>query len=194
MKLQESPERSARPTKAIVRKSLFQRLEPWTGRQVCDLYAGIGALGIEALSRGAGHVTFVENHRPSVKLLKAHLLAGRLLQKAAVFPMDATTFLHRLQQRRPGYDILFADPPYHGPMAEQFLQSLGGSGLIQENGLAVIEHFHKAPLSESAGNLEWDRTCRYGDTLLSFYRPRGTSQKTNRSAAGTKEAREGGLR
>ncbi|UCH63491.1 MAG: RsmD family RNA methyltransferase [Fidelibacterota bacterium] len=102
--------RDLRPTKAIVRKSVFQRLEPLEGKQVCDLYAGIGTLGIEALSRGADHVTFVENDRQAVSILNQNLTRVKAEDRSAVAMMDVVSFLGAT----PGcFDVILADPPYN---------------------------------------------------------------------------------
>lgn len=109
MKLKESPDKSIRPTKAIVRKSVFERLEPWAGKTVCDLFAGIGTLGLEALSRGAAHITFVENDARALAVLEHNLGRMKAEDQITVRPMDVPTFLAVAPQR---FDVVLADPPY----------------------------------------------------------------------------------
>ena len=110
MKLKESPDDSIRPTKAIVRKSVFERLEPWEGKTVCDLFAGIGTLGLEALSRGASHITFVENDARALAVLEHNLGRIEAKDQITVRPMDVASFLAAANQR---FDLVLADPPVH---------------------------------------------------------------------------------
>lgn len=109
MKLHESPDPASRPTKAIVRKSVFQRLEPWTGKGVCDLFAGIGTLGIEALSRGAKQVTFVEKNRRVLEVLEKNLIRLKGEENWSIRQMEAMGYLGTTQEQ---FDAILADPPY----------------------------------------------------------------------------------
>ncbi len=93
-----------------MRKSIFQRLEPWTNRRVCDLYAGIGALGIEALSRGAAGVVFVENNRQVLDVLERNLSRVRSEAETVVARMETDSFLATTAQH---FDVVLADPPYN---------------------------------------------------------------------------------
>lgn len=129
MKLHESPDPASRPTKAIVRKSVFQRLEPWTGKSVCDLFAGIGTLGIEALSRGAERVTFVENDKRVLDVLEKNLLRIRGGEDWSIKQMDVMAFLGANREQ---FDVVLADPPYYTstwgdlfPFIEQSLRPEG---------------------------------------------------------------------
>ncbi len=170
-RLRSSRGMALRPTATKVKEALFDVLgDRVKGARLVDFFAGTGNVGIEALSRGADHVVFVENHPPSVRLLKNNLTACGLHSKAKVYTMDATAFLKRFKKTPVTFDILFADPPYHGPLAERFLRQLGKSDMITERTLVVIEHFHKLPLPERAGRLGLVKRYRYGDTLLSVYR------------------------
>ncbi len=93
----------------MVRKSLFQRLEPWDGQRVCDLYAGIGTLGIEALSRGARHVTFVEDDPAVCAVLERNLARASAGDRSQVVPLGVESFLKTTPQT---FDVVLADPPY----------------------------------------------------------------------------------
>jgi 16S rRNA (guanine(966)-N(2))-methyltransferase RsmD len=177
-----------RPTATKVKEALFDVLgDRIKGASLVDFFAGTGNVGIEALSRGAEHVVFVEHHPHSVRLLKNNLTACGLHSKAKVYPMDATAFLRRVKKTQGTFHILFADPPYHGPLAERFLRQLGKSDMITERTLVVIEHFHKLSLPEKTGRLSLGKRYRYGDTLLSVYRystqvsPGETSNETERT-------------
>ena len=107
--MRESPDARIRPTQARVRKSIFQRLEPWEGLTVCDLYAGIGSLGIEALSRGAARVTFVDHDSRAVELVAANLERLQDRGQCEVISDDALAFLAGNRRR---FDVVLADPPY----------------------------------------------------------------------------------
>ena len=109
--IRKSPDKALRPTKAIVRKSVFQRLEPWKDKLVCDLYAGIGTLGIEALSRGAAHVTFVENNHRVLAVLEHNLARIGAQEQWTIARADVAAFLAAAPRR---FDMVLADPPYHG--------------------------------------------------------------------------------
>ena len=129
LKLHESPDPASRPTKAVVRKSVFQRLEPWTGKSVCDLYAGIGTLGIEALSRGAVRVAFVENSRLVLPVLEKNLIRLRGGENWSINQMDVIAFLGTNREK---FDVVLADPPYYTstwselfPFIEQSLRPEG---------------------------------------------------------------------
>lgn len=133
--------RDLRPTKAVVRKSVFQRLEPLEGKQVCDLYAGIGTLGIEALSRGADHVTFVENDRRAVSVLKQNLARVKAEDQSTVTTTDVVSFLGATPRC---FDVVLADPPYHS------IEWVDLHPLVREvlapGGLFIMELARSAPL------------------------------------------------
>jgi 16S rRNA (guanine(966)-N(2))-methyltransferase RsmD len=160
-----------RPTATKVKEAIFDVLGVRVrGAQFVDFFAGTGNIGIEALSRGADHVVFVENHRPSVRLLKSNLNACGLAHKATVYTMDAMAFLKRVKKWYVTFDILFADPPYHGPLAQNFLRVLSKSDILDKKGcIVVFEHFHKLLLPERTGCLGLVKRYHYGDTLLSVY-------------------------
>lgn len=92
-----------------MRKSVFQRLEPWTGKRVCDLFAGIGTLGIEALSRGAERVAFVENNKRVLPVLEKNLIRLRGEEHWSITQMDVMAYLGTTQEQ---FDAILADPPY----------------------------------------------------------------------------------
>lgn len=113
----------------MVRKSVFQRLEPWTGKSVCDLFAGIGTLGVEALSRGAKRVTFVENNQLVLPILEKNLIRLRGSDNWSIKQMEVMAFLASSREK---YDIVLADPPYYTsawnelfPFIEERLQPQG---------------------------------------------------------------------
>ena len=108
-KLQDVPNLYVRPTQAVVRKSLMQILEPFNGASVLDLYAGVGTLGLEALSRGAGHLTFVENNNLVLKTLQKNIDLMCKDEDVSIKAMDVIRFLKMNLKK---YDFIIADPPY----------------------------------------------------------------------------------
>jgi 16S rRNA (guanine(966)-N(2))-methyltransferase RsmD len=163
------PGRKVRPTADPVKEALFNILADRIRQaRFLDLFAGTGAVGIEALSRGASRVTFVESHAGTRRLLRANLRRCGLEARADVQASTVSRFL--MQAAGDPYDIIFLDPPYHTEKGMGVLPSLGGSVIMHPDGVLVIEHFHKTHLEDRIGPLTRTKTYRYGDTLLSMYR------------------------
>lgn len=161
-----------RPTADRVREALFNILGGRTrGALVLDLFAGVGSLGIEALSRGAAKAVFVERDRRALNLLRRNLAALRLgPEEAEVLAAPVDVALPRLAGRL-RFDLIFADPPYDAGLLDGTLRIVSGSRLLRPGGLAVLEH-RTADLP--AAGEEWSCVDRrvYGDTTLSFLAPR----------------------
>jgi len=137
-----------------------------------DLCAGSGAVGIEALSRGASHVTFVDRSRRSCALIESNLALCRVPEdQQVIYCSEAGEFLRQTKAEQ--WDIIFFDPPYKDDYLKT-LKLLGTRNLLNENGLLIVEHHHKNPLPETVGNLTRTRVLKQGDSALSFY------QKTTR--------------
>jgi 16S rRNA (guanine966-N2)-methyltransferase len=164
-----------RPTSDRLRETLFNILGPAVaGAVFVDLYAGTGAVGIEALSRGARAVVFVENHRPAVELIRANLRALGIETGAEVLASDAVRGLERLAARGLEADFIFADPPYADTHAcTEVLDWLGRNDFLAADGTLILEHAARHPLPDSSGRLRKSRTVRQGDAALSFYRLAG---------------------
>jgi len=171
--LKSPPSLETRPTSDRLRETLFNVIAPRIkGARFLDLCAGSGAVGIEALSRGAGHMTFVDRSRRMCTLIATNLNLCHVGEDlAAVVTSDALEFLQKAVKRQPGiWDIMFFDPPY----SENYLpvlKALGGlgSGLLSPEGLLVIEHHYKTELPEKIGALTRRRVLKQGDSALSFY-------------------------
>lgn len=158
-----------RPTADHVKEALFNILAGrMAGARFLDLFAGTGNIGIEALSRGAQQVTFVESSPAAGRLLLANLQRCGFDRLADVRLMTVSRFLN--QCREPVYDVVFLDPPYQKQETEKVLPSLGRDAIIRTNGVVVVEHFHKSPQDDRIGHLALVKTYRYGDTCLSVYR------------------------
>jgi len=171
-RLKQSSGLGLRPTSAKVKEALFSiianRLQD---AKVLDLFAGTGALGLEALSRGAQEVVFVENQSTSLKVLRENIQTCSFTESSTIQAQDVQTFLHN----RPApfqdipFDLVFADPPYEITDLTPLLQQLESCEKVASHGLVVIEHFKKTSLPDHIGLLRQTRQSRYGDTTLSFY-------------------------
>jgi 16S rRNA (guanine(966)-N(2))-methyltransferase RsmD len=161
-----------RPTSDRLRETLFNILGTAVGGAVfVDLYAGTGAVGIEALSRGARHVIFVEQHASAVALIRRNLDSLEIGAEAEILAMDAVRAIERLGARRVHAQFVFLDPPYAADLEyENALEALGESPLVAPEGRVIVEHLRKRELPERAGELELARVVEQGDAALSFYR------------------------
>jgi 16S rRNA (guanine966-N2)-methyltransferase len=171
-----------RPTSDKLRETLFNVLgELVVDSRFLDLFAGTGAVGIEALSRGAREAIFVEKHPPAVALIKKNLESLEIHKGARVLKSDA---LHALKQFAEGPSaesariaILFLDPPYAEELQyANVLRFLGEANLLAENAVVIAEHRRSLDLPETFGKLERVRVLRQGDAALSFFRFRPPSQ------------------
>jgi 16S rRNA (guanine966-N2)-methyltransferase len=135
---------------------------------VLDLYAGTGALGIEALSRGARHVTFVERARPALAALAANLADLDLAAAARVVRTDVRAALARLARENAPYDAIFMDPPYGAADALESLIAIGRDRLLAPEGTLVFETSRRHPPGDVAG-LSRAEERPYGDTLVVCY-------------------------
>jgi 16S rRNA (guanine966-N2)-methyltransferase len=158
---------NTRPTSDRVREALFSILGAKThGAGVLDLFAGSGALGLEALSRGAATVTFVDDDRAAIQAIKANLAA--LKTTAEVRQTDALRYLGIASGDGAQYDLIFLDPPYR--LAERLAQPLSEAlpAVLAPGAVAVAESDRRAPL---ALDLSLEDERRYGDTLIRIYVP-----------------------
>ncbi len=167
-----------RPTSDRLRETLFNVLSDLVaGSRFVDLFAGTGAVGIEALSRGARNVIFVEKHTPAVTLIKKNLESLEMHDHFRVLAQDALQALERLAGE-PGapssrIDLLFFDPPYADKAQyANVLAFLGKADLLAEGAVVIAEHLRTLDLPETSGKLERVRVLRQGDAALSFYRYR----------------------
>ena len=160
-----------RPTSDRVREALFSILgHRLIHSRFLDLYAGTGAVGIEAISRGANHVTSVESDRNALKLLQQNLHLCQIGHELTVRPQTVERFLRHPDQWNGPYDIVFADPPY---TETSKLSVLFGApvtdALFATDVWLVVEHATKTVVPMILGSTSFQRQYRYGDTTLSFY-------------------------
>ena len=160
-----------RPTSDRLRETLFNIISPKidADTRFLDLCAGTGAIGIEALSRGAFFVTFVDKSRRSCGLIEENLdLLGVPEEETEVICLAAETFTNRKYPS--GWDIAFFDPPYQIDYS-LVLRDFGDaeSGLLNDQGVLIVEHHIKNALNESYNQLHRRRVVKQGETCLSFY-------------------------
>ena len=164
---------SVRPTSDRLRETLFNILAPRIdGVRFLDLCAGTGAVGIEALSRGAAHVTFVDRSRKVCGLIETNLdLLEVPEDQTDIFNLEASDFLHQIASRGLApWDIIFFDPPYQ----ENYLRVLNFIGanrasMFTDEGMIIVEHHHKNQLPNEIEALHRTRVLKQGDSSLSFY-------------------------
>jgi 16S rRNA (guanine(966)-N(2))-methyltransferase RsmD len=174
--LKSPPSLEVRPTSDRLRETLFNVIAPRiAGARFLDLCSGSGAVGIEALSRGARHVTFVERSRRMCSLIESNLELCKIEQEEnEVVQSEAHDYLRRVIQQGRGtvsrWDIVFFDPPYdtdYVPILDTF--GAHASSLLSENGLLIVEHHHKNTLKDAARSIIRSRILKQGDSALSFY-------------------------
>jgi 16S rRNA (guanine966-N2)-methyltransferase len=158
-----------RPTTDRVREAIFSILASMDVEmsRVLDLYAGTGALAIEALSRGAGSAHLVERAPAACTAIRRNLERTKLSDRAHLLCMDVR---RALEQLTGPYSLVFLDPPYADPRTETVLATLGASSVIAEGSTIVLEHAHARTPSPTIGPLELVSDRRYGDTGVAFYR------------------------
>jgi 16S rRNA (guanine966-N2)-methyltransferase len=163
---------SLRPTSDRLRETLFDILDGSVRDSIfIDLFAGTGAVGIEAISRGARCVVFVEKHAPAVRLIRDNLKSLGVASEAEVLPIDAMRALETLSIRREPVDFIFLDPPYaQARDYSQVLEFIGANEMLSAMGLVIAEHAKKLDLPLFAEALERIRLVAQGDSALSFYR------------------------
>jgi 16S rRNA (guanine966-N2)-methyltransferase len=171
--LKGPPTLETRPTSDRLRETLFNVIASRvSGARFLDLCAGSGAVGIEALSRGADHTTFVDRSRKMRPLITANLdLCGASQDDFAVVTVDVVEFLRQSVKRNAEpWDIVFFDPPYDADYLG-VLDAFGGFPveLLSADGLLIVEHFHKLELPIEIGKLTRQRLLKQGESALSFY-------------------------
>lgn len=162
-----------RPTSDKVRQALFNILGEKVKRSAfLDLYAGTGAIGIEALSRGAERACFVDDSRGSLEIIRQNVEQSGFREQSVVVAARAESFLKKGREQ---FDIVFLDPPY--VMEQEYLLSMiDASAILKPDSIIVAEHFKKQESPQRAGRLSLFREAVYGDTVIAFYSLAGTGR------------------
>jgi 16S rRNA (guanine966-N2)-methyltransferase len=160
-----------RPTSSKVREAVFDILcDRISGSSFLDIYAGTGAVGIEALSRGAARVVFVESSRTRTRMIDSLLLRYGLKGHAVVVSARAVDFVRNGTPNGYVSDIIFLDPPYGSDELQRVLPLIGEGHILNSGGIVLAEHSSKLLLPKGVGILKKTRHYRYGDTALTLYR------------------------
>ena len=166
-----------RVTQDKVRKALFDILGNIKGLSFLDLYAGSGAVGIEALSLGVSKVVFVDRGCRCIRRIKQNLSVIGLfseqisrLASCRIIGLDVIQSLKLLDKSNERFEIIFLDPPYYQDLAKKTLIYLIRYDILAPNGLIICQHFKKDFLPKSIGQLSLIKQAKYGDTFLSFYK------------------------
>lgn len=163
-----------RPTEGKVREAVFNILpHELSGLTVLDLFAGTGALGIEAVSRGAQHAVFVEFGGGAASLIRENLESLGILDMCRVMQKKALPGLKLLAAEGETFDLVFMDPPYKSGLCEEVLQELPGLGVLDHEAVVVVEHAPHLELSEAYGKLSRFERRQYGQSVVSFYQAVG---------------------
>ena len=163
---------NVRLTADRVKESLFSILrDEVIDSDFLDLFAGSGNVGIEALSRGAGAVTFIDKNRISIKSIIANLERCGLQNapNVTVSRREAIKALDYFSKRNALFDIIFLDPPYNSELLERSLHKISDCGILSQTNTIVAEHHRAHILPDRIGRITLARQRRYGDTMLSFY-------------------------
>ena len=161
-----------RPTSDKVRESLFNIIPPSfiEGKRFMELFAGTGAVGIEALSRGASHVTFIESNPGHSKMIYENLELCDFKDSAEVICADVLKSLDKYFKEKPGYDIVFIDPPYNFPKWKILLPKVSTNVSIFDYGFLIFEHLSKVSINTEIEDFSLYGKYIYGDTTLTVYR------------------------
>lgn len=160
-----------RPTQDKVRGAVFNIIGDLNDKNVLELFAGSGAFGIEAISRGAGHVTFVDNNSRCVETVRKNAESlGIDITQYDIIRSSALSVFSQLQKSGKSFDLIFMDPPYHGDLAKKCLINVYSYDILAPNGLVIVEHFKKNTLEADSRVFILEKERRYGDTVISMFR------------------------
>jgi len=165
-----SPEgMDTRPTTDRIKETLFNILSPEIYDCIfLDVFSGSGAIGIEALSRGARKAVFVENAQSAQKIIEANLEKTRLKEKAEIIKADALKAVDMLRAKNEKFDIVFMDPPYMKNLAWPVMEAIRDGGLLSEDGIIIVEESSGAEIPEINGYKMY-RTKDFKTTIMSFW-------------------------
>jgi 16S rRNA (guanine966-N2)-methyltransferase len=158
-----------RPTADRAKEGLFSIIgDRVPDGRFLDLYAGSGAIGIEALSRGAAEAVFVEKRPPVAGIIRRNLVRAKLADRASVIVTDVGDALEKLKKRGEFFDIIFADPPYMLKNGLEILQGIANKDVLDTNGLVIWEHASAVSVPAKVANMLCNKEIHYGDTAFAF--------------------------
>jgi 16S rRNA (guanine966-N2)-methyltransferase len=160
-----------RPTSSKVRESVFNILHGEVGdAHFLDLYAGTGAIGLEALSRGAADVVFVEENKPRAMKITDFIRRIGQEDRTAVYRETAESFLLKASESARSFDIIFIDPPYASGEIAKVVPLIAESGILKDGGSMLVEHSSRKLLPEQVNDIRKVKSYKYGDTTVTLYR------------------------
>ncbi|AEE96196.1 16S rRNA (guanine(966)-N(2))-methyltransferase RsmD [Mahella australiensis] len=160
-----------RPTADIVKEALFNILAPYIDETVfLDLFAGTGSVGLEAMSRGAREVYFVDNKRQCVQLIKSNVSLLRMSDKAKIILADAIAAVDLLSRKQVRFDIIFMDPPYEMGYISKVLKAIVSADILNRSGILVVQRSKREALGLADVGWSTYKERAYGDTILDFIR------------------------
>jgi 16S rRNA (guanine966-N2)-methyltransferase len=160
-----------RPTSDFLREALFNLLGYLQNKTFLDLFAGSGSVGLEAASRGAQGVYFVEKNKHLVEVIKKNIQKCCLDKNCRIIAGDIEFGLRDLFRKKNEFDIIFADPPYCQDLVEEPLKSLSKYNVLKEDGVIVIQHSIKENITELVDdNIYQTDQRKYGDNALTFFK------------------------
>lgn len=169
LKLNTPGDDRVRPTTDRVKESMFNIVQDWVyDSQVLDLFAGSGALGIEALSRGASQAVFCDNSLDSIKIIKSNIEKARVADRSQIVSGDFKRCLRDMEAKNQSFDMIFVDPPYYEGLFEEVLDTIRACKILKKDGIVIVEHDAKRPIGQVEG-LEVYKEKKYGITMLTFY-------------------------
>ena len=169
LKLNTPGDDRVRPTTDRVKESMFNIVQDWVyDSQVLDLFAGSGALGIEALSRGASQAVFCDNSLDSIKIIKSNIEKAKVVDRSQIVSGDFKRCLRDMEAKNQSFDMIFVDPPYYKGLFEEVLDTIRSCKILKKDGIVIVEHDAKSPIGQVEG-LEVYKEKKYGITMLTFY-------------------------
>ncbi|BCU82169.1 methyltransferase [Polycladomyces abyssicola] len=170
LRLKMVPGKHVRPTADRVKESLFHIIGPFfDGGWVLDLFAGTGALGLEALSRGMDRAVFVDRHRLSVETIRANVQLAGFEKQSEIYQRDARAAIRVLARRGIRFQFVFVDPPYREGLHVPVLKQLAVTSILEKNGMVVVESASDQELPKAVEELHVTRELEYGDTVIRLY-------------------------
>lgn len=170
LSLKSVPGESTRPTTDKVKESMFNMIGPYfQGGLGLDLYAGSGALGIEALSRGLTKVIFVDRNYKAIQTIKNNLQRTKLFERAEVYRTDAKSALKALKKRELQFSYIFLDPPYNNNDIVVEINAILNFNLLHNDGQLIVEHSGKLELPEVIKGVSKQKHEVYGNTVVTIF-------------------------
>jgi 16S rRNA (guanine(966)-N(2))-methyltransferase RsmD len=166
------PGLNTRPTSDKIKESIFNILpSDFNGKEVLDLFAGTGNLGIETLSQGAKRAVFIESNHRALSVLEKNIRNCGFIDRSQIIGNTVAKGIRVLENRGDRFDLVFLDPPYGKNILRDTLARVSKAGILNDNALVVVEHSSSETVADNIENLALNDQRRYGKTLVSFFVP-----------------------